>query len=353
MNRPPHRRPDDSFAASDDHDNAPRRGPLRGPRFDNDRPRTDFGGPRREPREVGDRPQFDQDRPRRDFEGSNERPRRDFADRPRQDFRPRPEGRLDDRRPRDAQRRPDDAPPDDRLVYGIRAVLEAIAAGVSIDKVWIHRDLQKAGDLLGALRQADIPFQHVPVEKLDALARGGNHQGVVAIVAPVAYRNLNEVLSEVAEAGKLPVILILDGITDVRNFGAIARSAECLGVSAIVLPVQGSVTVTPDAMKASAGALLHVPVCRESNLKATLMLMQHSGIRVVGLSEKGDVDLPQADLSGPLALLMGAEDVGISPALLKLCDEVARIPLGGRIQSLNVSVAAGIALYAAYLARQE
>lgn len=232
------------------------------------------------------------------------------------------------------------------MVFGVRAVIEAIEAGNTIDKIFIKNDT--TGDLTRELtalaRERNIPMQRVPIEKLNRLTRK-NHQGVVAFVSPVAYHDVEEVVTRLYEEGKIPTIIVLDGITDTRNFGAIARTADCSGADAIVIPERGSVSVTPEAIKTSAGALFHIPVCRCRNMVDTVRILKACGIKVVGASEKAKYDYTRADYKTPVAIVMGAEDTGISPQVLRECDELVSIPMAGNISSLNVSVAAGVMMY--------
>jgi 23S rRNA (guanosine2251-2'-O)-methyltransferase len=194
------------------------------------------------------------------------------------------------------------------------------------------------------LAELDIPVSYVPKEKLMQYSRI-NHQGLVAFLSPVDFQPIDEVLQRVFEQGEDPFLLILDRITDVRNFGAICRTAECAGVHAVIVPARGSARIGGDAVKTSAGALMHIPVCRSMNLKDTLQFLKDSGMRIVGASEKGNAQLFEAELSGPLGIIMGSEETGISPEYLKKCDAMLNIPMRGETSSLNVSVAAGIMLY--------
>ena len=234
------------------------------------------------------------------------------------------------------------------MVFGIRAVMEALNAGKEIDKIWIRKNLE--GDLSRELSEVlkgyEIPVQRVPQEKLMHLS-SKNHQGVVAFISPITYQRLDQLIPALYDQGIMPFVVVLDGITDVRNFGAIARSCACAGVHAVVLPQTGSVSVNADAIKTSAGALYHVPVCRERNLKESLRFLKLSGLKLIGASEKADKNYRDADYSGPLALVLGAEDQGIAPVHLTLCDEIVKIPVSGDIASLNVSVAGGILMYEA------
>lgn len=232
------------------------------------------------------------------------------------------------------------------MIFGVRAVIEAVEVGTSVDKIFMKSDTTGplARELAALARERAIPLQRVPVEKLNRLTRK-NHQGVVAFVSPVPYQDLEEVVTRVYEAGGAPKVVVLDGVTDTRNFGAIARTADCAGFDAVVIPERGSVSVTPEAIKTSAGALFHLPVCRCRNLVDTVRLLKASGVKVVGASEKASHDYTQCDLRGPVTVVMGAEDVGISPQVLRECDELASIPMLGNISSLNVSVAAGVMMY--------
>ncbi len=231
-------------------------------------------------------------------------------------------------------------------IFGIHSVIEAIEAGKTIDKLYIKKDLH--GDLAIRLvklaRERGIVYQRVPVEKLNKFTRK-NHQGVVALISAVAYYQLSDIVPALYEDGVLPFILVLDGITDVRNFGAMARTAECCGVNAIVIPQRGSVSVGADAVKTSAGALLHLPVCRERSLAEAVSYLKECGYTIVAATEKSDRNYTTVPYTGPVAIVMGAEDIGISPDVLKLCDAPVAIPMFGHIGSLNVGVAAGVMMY--------
>ncbi len=232
------------------------------------------------------------------------------------------------------------------MIFGIRAVIEAVDAGKEIDRLLVKKDLQGelSKELFSAIKGYDIPVQRVPVEKLNRITRK-NHQGVIAFIAPVTYQHVEDLVPTLFEEGKEPFFVLLDGITDVRNFGAIARTAECAGVNAIIIPSRNSVSVNADAVKTSAGALHVLPVCRESQIASTIKYLKNSGIRIVGATEKAKLDYTRAPLEGPICLIMGAEDKGIPQEHLALCDEWVRIPVMGQIESLNVSVAAGILIY--------
>lgn len=231
-------------------------------------------------------------------------------------------------------------------IFGIRAVMEAIEAGKDIDKILIKKDLQGelASELFDLIRQYRIVTQKVPVERINKITRK-NHQGVVAILSAVTYHSLENLVPQIYEEGMLPFVVVLDGITDVRNFGAISRTCECVGANAVVIPERGSVTVNADAVKTSAGALHYLPVCREKNVVTAVKFLKDNGYRIVAASEKAQITYTQADYTGPVAIVMGAEDTGISPEVLRLCDTMVSIPQFGNIGSLNVSVAAGVMMY--------
>ena len=233
-------------------------------------------------------------------------------------------------------------------IFGLRAIMEAIDAGRNVDKVLMRRDLggELAKELLAKVREYDIPLQKVPLEKLNRITMK-NHQGAIAILSPVAYHRLENIVPALYEDGKTPLVVVLDGITDARNFGAIGRTCDCAGVDAIVIPERGSATVTSDAVKASAGALFYVPVCREKDVASAVRFLQENGYAVVGASEKGSMNYTEADFTVPVAIVMGAEDTGISQPVVKRCDSLVSIPLMGNIGALNVGVAAGVMLYEA------
>ncbi len=234
------------------------------------------------------------------------------------------------------------------MIFGVRAVIEAIQAGKDIDKILVKRDIQSdlSKELFAALKGTQIPVQRVPVERSNGITRT-NHKGVVAFITDVTYQKTEDLEPVLFEQGKSPFFVMLDGVTDVRNFGAIARTCECAAVDAVIIPSKNSVTVNADAMKTSAGALHTLPVCREQNLKETLQYLKDSGFRIVAATEKGDYDYTKADYTGPVCIIMGAEDKGVSYDHLALCDEWVKIPMLGTIESLNVSVAAGILIYEA------
>lgn len=232
------------------------------------------------------------------------------------------------------------------FIYGTRAVIESIEAGKEVDKILLQKDLKNELILeLQSLAKAySVPVQKVPVEKLNRLTKK-NHQGVVAYLSSVVYASLDNVISEAYGKGETPLLVILDRVTDVRNIGAISRTAECAGAHAIVVPSRGTAQLGADAMKTSAGALNHIAVCRVENLKTTIKEIQANGISVIACSEKAEDLVYEADLTAPLAIMMGSEEDGISPEYLKLADGHVKLPMNGQIESLNVSVATGIIIY--------
>ncbi|WP_018619448.1 23S rRNA (guanosine(2251)-2'-O)-methyltransferase RlmB [Spirosoma luteum] len=243
--------------------------------------------------------------------------------------------------------RPQFRPEPDEMVFGIQSVIETLKSDQQIDKLYMEKGLSNP-DIQNLAFQNRVTIQRVPVERLDRLTRK-NHQGVVCLVAQVQYVKLSNVIADVFERGEQPFILLLDRITDVRNFGAIARTAECTGVQCIVIPGRGAAAINSDAMKTSSGALNHISVCREPDLTETIKYLQESGILVVACTEKSSRDLYErtTDLSGPIAVIMGSEEDGISPELLRMADTHIKIPLLGSVGSLNVSVATGVMLYEA------
>lgn len=233
-----------------------------------------------------------------------------------------------------------------QTVYGLRPVIEAITSGMQIEKVLLQNGLNSSllNELRSRMKEHDIPFQYVPVEKLNKMTTG-NHQGVVATIAAVKYRSVTEVFEE--ESDTAPLLVMLDHITDVRNMGAIARTAECTGVNALIVPDHGAAAMNEDAVKTSSGALLRLPVCREQNLKTVVNMAKQYGYQIVAATEKGAVDYREVDFGQPTLLIMGNEETGISAELLKLSDIRAKLPIVGQVASLNVSVAAGVMMYKA------
>ena len=241
---------------------------------------------------------------------------------------------------------------ENEMIFGIHAVIEALNAGKEIDRIVLKRDFQGklSRELFAALKEYNVPIQRVPVEKLNSLTRK-NHQGVIAFVSPIRYELLANIVPFLYEQGKEPFIVLLDGVTDVRNFGAIARTCECAGVHALVIPQRGSASVNADAVKTSAGALLTLPVCREKNINEAIRFLKDSGVKVIAATEKENEIYTCPDYTGPIALVLGSEDTGVSPENLRICSHLVSIPQFGSIGSLNVSVAAGIIIYEAVRGR--
>jgi 23S rRNA (guanosine2251-2'-O)-methyltransferase len=236
----------------------------------------------------------------------------------------------------------------ENLIYGIHPVIEALEAGKEIEKLLIQRDVKSSSirEILVLAERMEVPVQKVPIDKLDGLTHG-THQGVVAFVSLINYQPLENVLMGVYEKGESPLLIMLDRVTDVRNLGAIARSAECAGVHALIVPSRGSALINADAVKTSAGALNNLTIHRSPNLKDTLRYLKDSGVMIVGVSEHGEEVYFESDLSGPVLFILGSEEDGISPEYLKFADIKVRIPLLGATGSLNVSVAAGIVMFEA------
>ncbi|MEE4256074.1 MAG: 23S rRNA (guanosine(2251)-2'-O)-methyltransferase RlmB [Bacteroidales bacterium] len=234
----------------------------------------------------------------------------------------------------------------DQMIFGIRPVLEALDAGKELDKILLQKGLRGElfHELMEKVRQYDVPLQLVPIDRLNRITRK-NHQGVIAFQSRISYHSIEQILPGIFEKGDTPLILVLDHVTDVRNFGAIARTAESAGVHAILIPSKGSAAINEDAMKTSAGALNIIPVCRADSLENTVKFLKNSGLKIVSSSEKGSVEHYDEKLDLPLAIIMGSEDTGVSANLLRISDSLVSIPQKGKIGSLNVSVAAGVLLY--------
>ncbi|MEZ4853501.1 23S rRNA (guanosine(2251)-2'-O)-methyltransferase RlmB [Flavobacterium sp.] len=233
-------------------------------------------------------------------------------------------------------------------IFGIRAIIEAIQSGTEIDKVFVQKDSQ--GDLMRelfkVLKQHNINYSQVPVEKLNRLGNR-NHQGAVATISPITFANLDNLIVSLLEAEKKPLFIILDGVSDARNFGAIIRTAECTGVNGIIIAKQGSAPVNGDTVKTSAGAVFNVPICKVDHVKDAVFHLQASGIKTVAATEKTNHTLYDINFKEPIAIIMGSEDKGVNPSVLKIVDEKAKLPMFGTISSLNVSVACGAFLYEA------
>lgn len=233
------------------------------------------------------------------------------------------------------------------LIFGIQPIKEALAAGKFFEKIWIQQPASHAviREIIRELKNKKIPFQTVPEQKLNSLTKGKNHQGIAGTISEIEYFHLEDIVPPIFESGQVPFLLVLDKVTDVRNFGSIARTAECLGIHALVVPARGNAPVHQDAIRSSAGALLHIPVCRELNLKKSLEYLAGSGIEIIAVHEKTEKNIYEISLSGPVALLMGNEEKGISREYLKFCSGEGRIPMKGKTASLNVAIAASVAMY--------
>lgn len=234
------------------------------------------------------------------------------------------------------------------FIYGIRAIIEAIDSGKIIDKILFKSDLkgQLSNELFNIAKEKKIAVQFVPLQKINQYTRA-NHQGVIAFISPIEYTDIEELTQKKFEEGKMPFFLILDGVTDVRNFGAIARTAECAGVDAIIIPTKGSAQVTEDAIKTSAGALYKIPVARVNNLAQTVKFLKNSGLQIISASENGKINYYENDFVTPTALIMGSEENGVSTDMLRISDNIVKIPIIGTIESLNVSNASSVIIYEA------
>lgn len=235
-----------------------------------------------------------------------------------------------------------------QLIYGIRAIIEAIDAKKPINKLFLQKGLK--GELYRELeyiiRKNGISVSYVPVEKLNRLT-ANNHQGAIAQISPVAFHDFEPLIENILNQNKKPLFLLLDQVTDVRNFGAIIRTAECTGVDAIIVPKSGSAPITEDTVKTSAGAAFNIPISKVDHLKDAIFYLQSSDTKVIGATEKTDNSIYNVDFDRPIAILLGSEEKGISPSILKMLDSKAKLPLLGDIGSLNVSVACGVFLYEA------
>ncbi|WP_018676145.1 23S rRNA (guanosine(2251)-2'-O)-methyltransferase RlmB [Riemerella columbina] len=236
----------------------------------------------------------------------------------------------------------------DDFIFGLRPVIEALEAGKTIDKVFLQNGLQGPiyAELKGLLAKHNIRPNYVPIEKLNRFTRK-NHQGVVSFISDIPFYSIENVLPQIFEAGKVPFLIMLDRLTDVRNFGAIARTAECVGADAIIIPEKGAAPINSDAIKTSAGALYNVKVCKEKNLAHTVDFLQQSGVMVLAATEKAEQMIYDVDFKVPFTLVMGNEEKGISKEVLHHSDEKIKLPIEGKTQSLNVSVACGAILYEA------
>jgi len=237
-------------------------------------------------------------------------------------------------------------PSEKEFLYGVHPMMEALKAGKEFDKILLQKGINSNAfrELFQAIRKAEIHFQYVPIQKLDRITRKA-HQGVIGFASLVSYMPVEEVVTSVFESGKNPLVIILDKVTDVRNLGAISRTAECAGADAIVFPFQNAAQINSDAIKSSAGALMKIPLCRERNLKEAIITLKNSGLKIIAATEKADNLYYKTDFTVPMALIMGSEGSGVSEEYLKLADDYVAIPLMGEIESLNVSNAASILIY--------
>jgi len=243
---------------------------------------------------------------------------------------------------------------DKNFIFGIHAIIEAVQAGKTIDKLFIQKGLHNDlfAELWKLVRMRRVNYKHVPIDKINRFTKK-NHQGVLAFISPIDFYNIEDLIPDLFEKGKTPLILILDRITDVRNFGAITRTAECSGVDAILIPEKDSAAINADAIKTSAGALHNIKICRTWNLKKTTEYLIQSGLKIIASTEKTENSIYTIDFKDPIGIIIGSEENGIDKELLKLCKEKGEIPVKGEITSLNASVAAGIILYEAIRQRQE
>ncbi|CAG0962824.1 MAG: 23S rRNA (guanosine(2251)-2'-O)-methyltransferase RlmB [Bacteroidetes bacterium] len=235
---------------------------------------------------------------------------------------------------------------EDEFIFGIHPIIEAIKAGREIERIWLQMGLHgpNVGELRKLIKQHEIAVQNVPVQKLNKISNR-NHQGVIAFISPITFYHVEEIIPFIYENAQFPLFLVLDRISDVRNFGAICRTAECAGVDAIIIPHKGAAMIHSDAMKTSAGALNRIRVCKSTNLKTTVRLLKDSGLQIVACTEKTTDTIYKAHLNTPLCIIMGSEEDGISEELFSLCDQKIKIPMQGEIGSLNVSVATAVVLY--------
>ena len=233
------------------------------------------------------------------------------------------------------------------IIFGIRAIIEAINSGNTISKVYLQKELKGSliSELNGLIKKNGISTSNVPVEKLDRLSKNNNHQGAVAQISPIDFYDLEELVEKTLEEGKTPLFLLLDQLSDVRNFGAIIRTAECTGVNGIIIQKNGSAPVNAETIKTSAGAAFKMPICKVDHIKDALFILQASEIKTVAATEKTDNSIFDINFNQPVAIIMGSEHRGVNPSVLKMVDYKAKLPLLGEIESLNVSVACGAFLY--------
>lgn len=235
-----------------------------------------------------------------------------------------------------------------QYLFGMHPVIEALRSGKKFDKILLKTGLEgpQFRELMELVNAAEIPYQWVPVEKLNRTTKGA-HQGVIAFVAQIEYVDIEQLINNALGRTRTPLIMILDGVSDVRNLGAIARSLEVAGGQGIIVPAKGGAAINAEAVKASAGALMRIDTCKVSNLRLAIFALQQAGFKVVAASEKSEKYMYNVDMTGPLAIVMGSEGTGISKGILPLCDEMAKVPQSGEIGSLNVSVASAIMAFEA------
>ena len=233
-------------------------------------------------------------------------------------------------------------------IFGTQSILETLRSEKDVEKILIQRNVKNdsINEVIYLAKQLNVPVVQVPIEKMNRITRK-NHQGAIAFVSSILYSSLDNVITRAYEEGRVPFVIILDQVTDVRNFGAIARTAECAGADAIVIPSKGSAQINGDAMKTSSGALNFIPVCREEYLKDAISYLKQSGLQIFACSEKATKTVYQVDLTVPMAIMMGSEEKGISPAFLQMSDEHIKIPIFGKVESMNVGVATGVIAFEA------
>ncbi|EHQ42056.1 MULTISPECIES: 23S rRNA (guanosine(2251)-2'-O)-methyltransferase RlmB [Myroides] len=231
-------------------------------------------------------------------------------------------------------------------IFGIRAIIEAIEAGKDIDKVFLQKDAQGElmNELIKSLKRNNINFSYVPIEKLNRLTKK-NHQGAIGTIAPITFVTLETLVETTLEQKEKPLFVVLDQLSDARNFGAIIRTAVCCGADGIIISKNGAAPVNGDTIKTSAGAVFNIPICKVDHIKDAVFYLQGSGVMTIGATEKAEKEIYDVDLNIPLAIIMGSEDRGINPSVLKIIDEKAKLPMFSNIDSLNVSVACGAFLY--------
>lgn len=235
---------------------------------------------------------------------------------------------------------------DNLMIFGVRPVIEAIEAGKQIDRIYIKKGIETPliEKIVNLCKDDNVVIQYVPIEKLNRLTHN-NHQGVIAQISPIEYCEITDIVANIEQKGENPLIVVLDSVTDIRNFGAIARSAECAGAHALVVSLKNSAPVNGEAIKSSAGALNIIPVCRVGSIRNTLKFLQTCGMNLVAATEKSETTIYEADFTTPTVIVMGSEDKGISKEVVKMCDTQVAIPLKGSIESLNVSAAAAVLLF--------